>query len=134
MIDLSGIPNVAIIEKIVSYTDGDVKKGKFKDEHISFRLTIKTDKGVSVYEGCMNSVTIVYVVGKVDQDDDKRWEFQGVFDSEEKAVKECKDEFYFVGPVNMNGSYPGYSVEWPETYYPLKKVRHLNWNRLMVKK
>jgi len=128
--DLNGIPNGAVIEKIISYTDDDVKEGEFKDEFNPFRLVIETDKGIFAFEGCRNRRPIVYVVGKVDQDDNKRWEFQGVFDDEKKAVKECKDEFYFVGPVKMNVSYPEEAIEWPGLYYPIIKTKHLIYPNL----
>ena len=66
----------------------------------------------------------LYVVGKVlnpDECEDK-WEFFGVFDSEEKAVKACKDANYFVGPVELNEELSSEPISWPNSYYPLADI------------
>lgn len=47
------------------------------------------------------------------------WDFQGIFDSEEKAVKACKTKNYFVAPVLLNEEIPEESTEFPDSYYPL---------------
>lgn len=50
---------------------------------------------------------------------DVAWEFQGVFDSEEKAVAACRDGNYFVAPVTLNAEAPSESIPFPGGYYPL---------------
>lgn len=35
-------------------------------------------------------------------EDDNRWEFVGLYDSEDKAVEICKDKHYFVAEVKRN--------------------------------
>lgn len=63
----------------------------------------------------------LWIVGKTlnpDESED-RWEFFGVFDSEEKAVKACKDANYFVGPVELNEELPSEAIPWPNSYYPV---------------
>ena len=47
------------------------------------------------------------------------WDFQGVFDSEERAVAACRDEKYFVAPATLNAELPHESHEFPGGYYPL---------------
>lgn len=49
------------------------------------------------------------------------WEFNGVFDSEEFAVKACRDENYFVMPAELNVSLPHETVDVEGAYYPLEK-------------
>lgn len=50
----------------------------------------------------------------------REWEFVGVFDSEERAVAVCRDEYYFVGSVELNYIAPEDITEhWPKGYYPL---------------
>jgi len=49
------------------------------------------------------------------------WEFQGVFDSEEKAVAACVSEDMFVGPAKLNMSVSLETKEWPGAYYPAFK-------------
>jgi len=68
----------------------------------------------------------VWIVGKINLENRFEWAFQGVFDSEEKAVEACKDERYFVGPVTMNidldDIIPGdKNIDWPDAYYPKAK-------------
>lgn len=46
------------------------------------------------------------------------WSFQGVFGSEEKAVAACRDELYFVAPVNLDQELPHDRLTWPGAYYP----------------
>lgn len=48
------------------------------------------------------------------------WEFQGVFDSEAKAVAACAGQpHYFVGPVTLNDTLPDEPVNWPGVFYPV---------------
>jgi hypothetical protein len=46
------------------------------------------------------------------------WELIGVFSSEEKAVAACLNEYYFIGPVELDEVLPDETVEWPGCYYP----------------
>lgn len=59
--------------------------------------------------------TKLFIVGKVTS---SGWEFQGVFDTEQKAVENCVDFNYFVGPAILNEALPCETVEWKGGYYP----------------
>lgn len=49
-----------------------------------------------------------------------KWEFQGMFDSEEKAVKACRNRYYFVaGPFYLNENLPHETEQPNKNYYPL---------------
>ena len=50
--------------------------------------------------------------------DGERWDLQGVFDDETKAIKACLTTLYFIGPVILNKILPEKSIEWPGCYYP----------------
>ena len=54
-----------------------------------------------------------------DPEQEKRWEFIGVFDTKDKAVDVCIYESYFIAPVKLNESFPDETVEWKGAYYPL---------------
>jgi hypothetical protein len=64
----------------------------------------------------------VYVVGQFikETEDGPVWEMQGVFSSEEKAVKACSDnDNYFVGPLNLDEELPHKRmIKWFVAYYP----------------
>ena len=45
-------------------------------------------------------------------------EFQGVFDSKEKAVAACRDWQYCVCPAMLNESLPDERASWPGAFYP----------------
>lgn len=52
----------------------------------------------------------------------KPWEFQGVFDSEEKALEHCLTDKYFIGPTTLNMEQGGEeTTEWEGSYYPSEK-------------
>ena len=58
-----------------------------------------------------------YIRGKIK---DVVWEFNGVYDNKEVAIKECKDKDYFIAPAVLNESYLEKKGEiWPGAYYPL---------------
>jgi len=63
-------------------------------------------------------MTKVWIVGKTDETDYLRWEFQGVFDDEQEAINVCEDETWFVGPAQMNERISSRRVDWPGAYYP----------------
>jgi len=46
------------------------------------------------------------------------WEFQGVFDSEDKADKACIDKSYFYFSCNLNEELPKEAVDAPDGKYP----------------
>lgn len=50
------------------------------------------------------------------------WEFQGVFDSLEKAEAACLDGQYFVGPALLNKAIGPETISWPGCYYPKASV------------
>ena len=60
----------------------------------------------------------LWVVGRNNDDSGKDWDFQGVFDTEDKAVAACISPMHFVGPVELNQTIPEESSEWPDSYYP----------------
>jgi hypothetical protein len=65
----------------------------------------------------------VWYVGQVfkykEPPKESTWGFIGVFDSEEKAKEACKDELYFIGPIELNRALPGQIMQNPRAYYPL---------------
>ena len=61
----------------------------------------------------------LFIVGKVTSENGKEWEICGVFDSEEKALIECKDYRYCIGEGELNKPFPDETVEWPGAYYPI---------------
>ena len=58
---------------------------------------------------------------KVEWKNDYAWEVNGIFESEEKAVDVCRDENYFVMPLELNKSLPHEKVEIDRAYYPKKE-------------
>jgi hypothetical protein len=59
----------------------------------------------------------LWIVGKVTEF--PAWEFQGVFDTPEKALAACKTVAYFVGPCELNATVPDRTEPWPGCEYPL---------------
>lgn len=59
----------------------------------------------------------LYIVGKVNYENYKEWEFCGIFNSKEEAEKHCLNCFYFVGPCELNKFVEG-TYDWPDAYYP----------------
>lgn len=45
-------------------------------------------------------------------------EFQGVFDSKEKAEAICKNERYWIGVTDLNEAIPDERQDWEEAWYP----------------
>lgn len=60
----------------------------------------------------------VWIVGKVDRTDHRRWEFQGVYDDRQEAIDICEDETWFVAPAWMNEYIATETVSWPGAFYP----------------
>ena len=46
------------------------------------------------------------------------WDFQGIFDTIEKAEKACIENSYFVAPVVLNKELPEKTTDWKGCYYP----------------
>jgi len=63
----------------------------------------------------------VWVVGQWKHSDP--WEFQGVFDSEEKAVAACRDQWYFIWRTKVNEAMPHETCELGE----VNKARYPLW-------
>ena len=59
----------------------------------------------------------LWVVGKVNRENYKEWEFQGVFDDEQKAASICRDMTWFVAPAQLNECVTTERVSWPGAYY-----------------
>ncbi len=47
------------------------------------------------------------------------WEIQGIFTTKEEAAAACKNERYFVGPVELSKPYPQETAPWEGCEYPL---------------
>jgi len=64
----------------------------------------------------------LWVVGKYIQFYENKgsiWEFQGIFDSYEKALEACHTISYFIAPAILNESFPDETIEWEGLVYPL---------------
>jgi hypothetical protein len=46
------------------------------------------------------------------------WSLEGICWNEDKAISMCKDENFFIGPVNFNDPLPEKTTTWPGCYYP----------------
>lgn len=68
-------------------------------------------------------MTHLWIVGQIDATDHLKWAFQGIFDTEEKAVAACRDRNYFVGPCILNQERPHENKPWPGSYYPKVKCK-----------
>lgn len=49
------------------------------------------------------------------------WSFEGIFDSKEAAVKECKTANYFIAPVKLNEVHSDERKEFPNCEYPVMR-------------
>ena len=64
----------------------------------------------------------LWIVGKIGLKNYLEWQFEGVFDDEQKAIAACKDDKYFIGPTTLNEEYAiGESDDWVDAYYPIEK-------------
>jgi len=64
----------------------------------------------------------VWIVGRVNSENIREWEFQGVFDDKDKAIAACKGPDWFVGPAVLNRVVSEESQPWPGAYYPVTQV------------
>ncbi len=46
------------------------------------------------------------------------WDFQGVFDTRQKAIDACVNPRYFIVPILLNDPLPDKAVEFSGLYYP----------------
>lgn len=65
-------------------------------------------------------IVMKFVAGKPGESNE--WEFQGVFDSAEKAVAQCKDRNYFVGPAVLNKEIGEERSEWEGLRWPIQEL------------
>ena len=65
-------------------------------------------------------MSVVWIVGQSKSDTESRWEFQGIFSTEEKALQAARIGGYnfFIGPANMDVALPVERIEWEGAYYP----------------
>jgi len=63
----------------------------------------------------------VWVCGRVIQSTPlgQIWDLMGVFSDEEKAMKACVRDNYFIGPTDLDQHLPEAPQVWPGAYYPL---------------
>ena len=61
---------------------------------------------------------MVWIVGKALDPATSSWEFQGVYDTERKAIAACTEDAFFIGPANLNCTLPTREVEWVGAWYP----------------
>jgi hypothetical protein len=74
----------------------------------------------------------LWIVGKniADLDAGVVWEFQGVYDSEEKALSACISPNHFIGPAALNKSLPDETQQWPGCIYPVAvPLEKESWSR-----
>jgi hypothetical protein len=62
----------------------------------------------------------LWVVGKIRKQEpwNSCWEFQGVFDNKNKAIKACLNENYFIAPATLNKIISDKRTAWPNLIYP----------------
>ena len=67
---------------------------------------------------------ILWIVGQKKSEDDDVWSwgFEGVFDSEKKAIKACRKNDFFIAPSKLNFSNPDNNI-WEGAYYPLLETK-----------
>ncbi len=89
--------------------------------------TLRRDTDINLTKVKMN----LWIVGqKKDANDDVwTWGFEGVFDSEEKAIKACREDDFFIAPAPLNHSPPD-GQNWKGAYYPLLETKEEGAARL----
>lgn len=65
-------------------------------------------------------MTTLWICGQVTNYDpeDKAWQFNGVYSTEQKAINACLTDLYFIGPAVLDSGLPDETVEWSGAYYP----------------
>ena len=64
----------------------------------------------------------VWIVGQVNPEDFKEWEFQGVFSTEELAIEACINSNFFIGKATVDVTIPIESIPWPGAYCPKQEA------------
>ncbi len=52
-----------------------------------------------------------------------RWEFQGIFDTKERAIGACRNYKYFIGSEILNQEVPDETRTFPDFEYPLARKK-----------
>lgn len=62
----------------------------------------------------------IFIVGQITcyEPGKMGWELAGVYSDQAKAEAACKDDRYFVGPVELDVALPEETTVWPGAYYP----------------
>ena len=47
------------------------------------------------------------------------WDFQGVFDTKDRAVAACRHSGYFYAPITLNEELPDATKPFPDAEYPI---------------
>lgn len=65
----------------------------------------------------------LFLVAKVtaETENGRVWECQGVFDSRDRAISECRDWRYCICPIVLNEPAPKETVEFPNAEYPIAR-------------
>ena len=79
---------------------------------------------------------MMWIVGKANTASPSEWEFQGLFDSEERAVAACVAQRngiidMFVGPAELNVAVKRKKRSWPGAYYP--SMQHAETCRMILR-
>lgn len=64
----------------------------------------------------------LFIVGKTTSECGSIWEFQGVFDTKQKAVAACRDARYFVAPATLNLASPDEKTVWAGAFNPIRNL------------
>jgi hypothetical protein len=64
---------------------------------------------------------MLWICGQNTDIEGQGWEFQGVFSSEELAIKACRDWTYFIAPMTLDEEVPHETFEMPGCYYPIAR-------------
>jgi len=46
------------------------------------------------------------------------WDLNGIHETEEAAINSCRDDSYFIGPIELNVALPDETTTWPGCYFP----------------
>lgn len=68
-----------------------------------------------------------WIVGKAINGNGRTWEFGGLFETEELAIRACYTDDYFIAPANLNELLDDESEHWKGSYYPLLEDRFGNF-------
>jgi len=65
----------------------------------------------------------LWLVGKfiAETPDGNVWDFQGIFTTKKKAIAACKEQSYFVAPVEPNEELRDETMAFPKAEYPKRK-------------